>query len=218
METILHVLSLISSNALLFTATIFLFMFFLGEPAVVAIAFYAGTSGLFSPFEIAAIAYATAIPGELFWFFIARSPFYHNIARRILLHELEEKFIRFVRAFGARTPFTQLFFSRIVSGLTIFVITVVSRKGISLKRFIKYSLLINAFWTSILVTLGFSAGKGFTFAFILFEDVRYAFSLLFFSIAGIYLMYHLIIGIALKKNGKLPTSTKKHAQEDKNKT
>jgi hypothetical protein len=38
-----------------------------------------------------------------------------------------------------------------------------------------YTLLVNAFWVGIFITLGFLAGKSFKIALIIFENVRIAY-------------------------------------------
>ncbi len=188
MEVILEHLVVITGNTYLFFSLTFLLLLFLGEPFVLGVAFFSTTHSIFSLPEILVLAYTSALIGELFWFSIARKPFFDFIASKKTYQEVE----KLTHLSRMNTPLRLLFFTRFITGLTIVAIVYLSKKGVSYPTFIKNVLLINLFWTPLVVGIGYSAGKGYTLALHIFEDAKFAITCTILLLIGIYLVYRFI--------------------------
>ena len=189
MEFISGYISTLTHDPVTLFVTTFVCMLFMGEPIVLGFAFITATSGIFNFSEVLVLAYITAIIGELFWFSIGRFGTSDTLTRTSLISEKSTDFNTLINTFGLYKPIRLLFYSRLISGVAILVIIFLGRRGMSFYTFIRYSFIVNAFWTPIVVFVGYSAGKGYTLALTIFQDVRTVFLVAFVVFALVYFGY-----------------------------
>lgn len=171
MEFLAGYLALLEQNSLMLFILTFVSLLFLGEPAVLGFAFFSATTNIFSFIELLTLVYISALIAESFWFFVGRVST-KSIQRSIRLATVRSDFSIFIKKIGLNKPFRLLFYSRLFSGLSILVIIFLGRSNITLRTFILYSLIVNAFWSPVIVTIGFAAGKGYPHLLTIFEDIR----------------------------------------------
>ncbi len=189
MEFINEYISTLANDPVALFVTTFVCMLFMGEPVVLGFAFIAATSGVFSFIEVLILAYITAIVGELFWFYIGRLGISDTMKHAWFTSERSSDLNTFINKLGLHKPIRLLFYSRFISGIAILVIIFLGRRGISPYAFIRYSFVVNAFWTPVVVFTGYTAGKGYELSLIIFEDIRTAFFIAFMILALSYFGY-----------------------------
>ncbi len=171
----------------------FVFMLFLGEPAVLAISFILATIQSFSIVSIIACAYGSAIIGEVFWFLLARSSLFDSLKMKSTLPIFSPAQEEKIQRFRFTRPLELMFWTRMFSGLTIFAIIYISRKGLSGKRFVLYSLLVNAFWTPLVVGIGYWAGKGHQQILATYTHIHYSLEIGLVVVLLIYILYSYVV-------------------------
>jgi len=177
----------------LFYLLSFIFLLFAGEPIVLGFTFIATTLGMISVWQIFIFAILAAVVAELFWFFIAKTKFFRN-------HKLTNQFpsiskdIEFlIKKTDLNSPLKLLFFSRLISGAALLVIIVLSQRGLKLKKFVLYSIIVNLFWSSIIVTAGYLAATGYKNIFGSFLSITNFFEISFAILLLSYLIYRFTV-------------------------
>ncbi len=183
-----YILSLGLSPLALF-ATSFGIVFFLGEPAVLSLAFLSAASAVLPLWQVMVIGYATSILGEGFWFLIARSPWADMIGKKHSESVTGSDFKRYIAKLERGNPLRLLFGVRFIAGLSIVVVVYLSRQGLSFKRFLLYCIIINAFWTPIFALIGYAAGEGYSLLLATFDDIRLAIEIGLCALIAAYVCY-----------------------------
>lgn len=193
MELLVSFLQIQNESSVIFFLTTFMLMLFAGEPAVLAIALFAAVADTLSVTELMITAYITALSGELFWFFVGRSPSINSVAQKPYLRIFRANLDLSLKKIQLDHPLHLLISTRIFTGIAIPMIIHLSQNGLSLKKFILYSLVVNAIWTPITVGVGYAAGKGYETALNIFEGVRSASMTLLVLLIGMYIGYRSLL-------------------------
>lgn len=151
---------------------LFLCMLFAGEPVILGIAFYAATTHFLPFWNIALLAFISSIVCELFWFVVGRTKIIESLNKKKFLSSFYSDLEHFSNTIKLSSPLRLLFSSRLISGLTIIVIIFLSKKDLTIRTFVWYSILVNSFWTPLVVGVGFAAGRGYNVALTTFEGAR----------------------------------------------
>ncbi len=136
---------------------IFFGTFFLGETIILAAAALAA-QGHFSVWSVVVWSYLGTVISDGGWFLLARpaARYLKSGARR----ERYDKVLAWLdRRFGAR-PERSLLFIKFVYGTRIATIVYLSLRRIGLWVFLRLNGLGTAMWLSVVVTVGWMAGKG----------------------------------------------------------
>ncbi len=172
MENLIATLSVFTQTPEILFFVLFLCMLFAGEPVILGIAFYTATTHFLPFWNIALLAFISSIVCELFWFVVGRTKIIESLNKKKFLSSFYSDLEHFSNTIKLSSPLRLLFSSRLISGLTIIVIIFLSRKDLTIRTFIWYSILVNSFWTPIVVGIGFAAGRGYSVALTTFEGVR----------------------------------------------
>lgn len=170
-------------------AVAFIASLFGGEPAVIALAFFSA-KGSIRLHEVIAIGFSTALIAEIFWFLLGRTKFTEILKNGIFknIKPSEIIFKKIKRPLDA-APFRSFLSARFISGATIPIIIYFGKKGMSLKAFISYCLVVNIIWTPAVALIGFSSGKGFELAINTFEDAQTILNIIFILGVTVYLLH-----------------------------
>ncbi len=189
MNELLSQLYLVVNDPLLFFVIIFFLMLFAGEPIVLGVSFISSSLHLLSFTQLLIIAYCSSLIGELFWFSLGRSQTMRSFDIRKYIPALAADVSTFTQKIKMDSPFRQLFYSRFVSGLAIFVILMIGRSGLPLKTFLRYIVVVNAFWTLLIVSLGYLAAKGYSIALTIFTDIKLVFGVCLILLFCLYFLF-----------------------------
>lgn len=191
----LLILETLSSNPTQLGIVLFILLLFLGEPLVLAVAFFASSHDYLDLQVVVVLTLISAIIAETFWFFIGRN----QRVRSLFLNQHVQTVETLMQKVHLNKPLPLLFSTRLFTGLTIVAIIYLSSKGISFKRFLLFSTIVNTFWTPIVVLTGYSAGLGFNYALNLFNDIHLVSSIFLLAVLALYILYRLISRFWLKK-------------------
>lgn len=188
MEELLYTIAT-SGQSYTLIALIFVLMFFVGEPVVLILAFLAATYNILTFTTIILITFLSAVAGELFWWYAGRTPLVRRIAETTILSKIANNIPRSLRTISEKSPLRLLLTARLFTGVTIAAILYLSQKKISTIQFIGYSIVVNAFWTPIVVSLGFAAGKGHKVALDTYQAVEYSLSIGLVILIVLYIIF-----------------------------
>tara|TARA_B100002051_G_scaffold276684_2_gene326880 strand:+ start:8646 stop:9266 length:621 start_codon:yes stop_codon:yes gene_type:complete len=159
---IINLLTELTASPLRFFTLSFLFLLFAGEPVVLGFAFVSLKMQLLLVWQIILLSVVAAVLAELFWFSLARNRLFQKC-------ELGKKFpnlrndLKILRSKSKLdNPLRLLFVSRMITGASLLVIVILSRQNLSFKKFLQYSVLVNIFWSTVIVGLGYAASLGYT--------------------------------------------------------
>ena len=199
MEHLEPYLNVFLANPEYIGAIAFILILLGGEPVVLALSFIAATYNILSLPTIMLMGFSTALLAEIFWFLFARSPWINLFGTRYGESRILQDFHYYFGKLERNKPFRLLFFTRFISGLTIMVIIYLSRRKIPFLTFLRYCLLVNLFWTPVVVFIGWGGGKGFTFLFEIVNNIHYALFIIFLLAVILYLINHSFRKYLLKK-------------------
>jgi membrane protein DedA with SNARE-associated domain len=179
----------VNSEAFFFLS--FIFLLFAGEPIVLGFTFITTTLGMISVWQIFIFAFVAAILAELFWFLLARTKLFKKYKLSSLFPTLAKDMNYLSHKSGLSSPLKLLFFSRFISGAAILVIIVLSQKDLPLRKFLFYSLLVNLFWSALIVTLGYYAALGYNEILKTFAGIANVIEISLAVLLTTYLIYRL---------------------------
>ncbi len=174
MESVNALLVSVLQDPMQFYFVGFVTMLFAGEPIVLIVAFLSATVGTLNFHDVLIIAYISAIIGEIFWFLVGRTRFLARFQNIPGVSTVSTDLKKMIQVSHLNTPVRLLFVTRLFTGLTIATILYLGRSELSAARFIRSILLVNLFWTPLVVGIGYGAGKGYTIATTLYEGVHFS--------------------------------------------
>lgn len=162
-----------------------------GEPAVISLSF-ASAMDKISLVVVIVAGYLTAVIGEVAWFSIVRKLSPGKVRKWKFIKKSYDAYSRAISKVERRKPLKLLFWARSFYGGGMAAIVYLAGTQLGLKKLIKYSLIVNAFWTALSVLVGWEAGKGFRYALHLFVDIRITITILAVSVAVIYSAFYIL--------------------------
>lgn len=166
-----------------------------GEPAILSLSFMSALSEI-SLVTVAVAGYLTAVIGDVIWFSIARKISAERIRKWRFIQKSYDGYIGTVSKLEKQRPLRLLFWARSFYGGGMAVIIYLSQTKLKLVKLIQYSLIVNAFWVSVSIFLGWEAGKGFGYALDLFVDIRIAITILVVLVVIAYLIFNKVKKLA----------------------
>lgn len=185
MDYLVASLSLLTTEPILFYSVLFLSFLFFGEPIVLSISLLASTTNLFSLSTLLIFAFVSALVAETFWFYVGR----FESVRKIFLTKNALKIEGLIIKFHINKPLVLLFTTRMFTGLTIAAIIYLGTKKISFRYFLLYSFIVNAFWTPVVVLIGYLTGHGYNYALTIFNNIHIAAGIVITTLLIIYLIF-----------------------------
>ena len=167
-----------------------------GDPAIILLSF-ASTGTNVSLVTVIIVGYLSTVMGDIIWFSIIKKISATRIKRWKFIGKVYDAYVETGNKIGQKTPLKMLFLGRSFYGGGLATIIYLAGTPLSIKKLIKYSLLVNAFWVTLSVFLGWAAGKGFKRALQLFVDTRIAITIMAVLIIVFYVIFY-----KLKKNKK----------------
>lgn len=140
-----------------FLITFFIFLFG-GEATILSFTALAAT-GQATLWIILINAYLTALIGELFWFWFVKTALFNRLSK-VKFFQKFSVFSGNMDNLSQKTPFMLLLISR-ASYFGVVAVIYLSKNKLPFKKFLLYSLGINAGWEILMCSIGWLVGKGF---------------------------------------------------------
>lgn len=182
-------MNVFSQDPFIFFTISFFALLFLGEPAILSIALLSSTQQFITPLSLIVLALITAVIAELFWFLLGRYTASFTLGNISRFTEGYVTLRSLIKKLHVDKPMPLLFVTRPFTGLTIVAIIYLARTGLSTRKFALYSLLVNAFWTPIVVGIGVATGNGYARFLALFDGIYMKISITILFIIVIMFMY-----------------------------
>lgn len=144
-----------------------------GEPFFVALAFVS-SQGLLPLWLLYLSGSLADMLDDIFWFFVPRWKKLRRIRVLKFIFNRVSKANKKFKKVEERNLFTFIMTSKFLIGSRNLAVMSVSLNKIKFKRFIFVSVISALIWGAIIVTIGWSAGKGFSLLTELFNNVRIA--------------------------------------------
>jgi membrane protein DedA with SNARE-associated domain len=140
---------------------------------------------------------------DLMWFSIGKIKKLSHLKKIPYVHEVYKKSIKIIN----KTPnlFILLSLTKFVYGIGIPIIMYLGRRKMKYKQFIKYNALIILMWTTGIVLIGWLAGKGFTFFYDTFQNIKLALLIVLIAIVVLLVLKTLIEKFLFFEAKKLKT-------------
>lgn len=158
-----------------------------GDGVLLSLAFLAG-SGFMPLWIVFTFSIIGFFISDSVWYFIGHKSKSLKISKRV--HKIVDRYNKL-------NHFTLFLFSKVIYGTRILTVFYLSKK-LSYKRFVLYAILLNILLVSVLVSIGYYAGKGFTKFQHLFESIGFWFSFFFVMIILILISKYLFKWLAEK--------------------
>lgn len=191
----LFILENLANNYVQFGLILFILFLFLGEPLIIAAAFFLSSHNYDNWLLLGGLAFISAIIAEFFWFYMGRIP----SIKSFFLTKGALTIESFIKKIHLHKPLPLLFFTRLFTGLTIIAIVYLSSQKIPIKKFAFCSIVVNAFWTPIVVAIGYMAGLGYTYALNILNDIHLVSAVFLVCILIFYLAYRVASRLWIKK-------------------
>lgn len=136
--------------------------------------------------------------GELmhdsFFFYISKSAFVHRIKRKLKLHKGRNHAAELIEKLASTKGgyFVPLFFAKFIYGIRDSVILYVGHKVYDFKKYFLICLAASVCSISIILGLGWLAGRGFNEIIPVFKGFEKGLGLILVSILVLYIVYRLI--------------------------
>lgn len=159
-------LNIFENNSILIT----FFMSVLGgDTFVILLAFLSG-SNMISLYIVFIFSILGFIISDTFWFLISKSQKLDNLTIKFRKAKFNSRLRRLINKISDMRSFKLLFYSKFIYGTRVATIFYIGKKDISLIKFELYTILTNFLWISIIVLIGYLAGKGVSYFVYIFEN------------------------------------------------
>lgn len=136
---------------------IFVGAFFFGETVILAAAFLAG-QGTLNISYVFILAFLATVISDTVWFLLAKKILaWLNRLEKYKAHS--ERIVGKMTKYTGNKPFLALLFVKFLYGTRVITIIYLSLKTIPLKKFIIYDAIGTLIWLSVLLPIGWLAGK-----------------------------------------------------------
>ncbi|MGB3922082.1 MAG: hypothetical protein WBL19_02260 [Minisyncoccia bacterium] len=133
-----------------------------GEGALLLLSLYSA-SGILNFKYVFIFSYLGVMVSDTMWYLVAKSKLFEWFTRIKLVSSAYNYWGRLLDLATKKKDFEALFITKFLYGLRIPTITYLSRERLSLKNFLKYSLLSNLLWVAIISAIGWGTGRGVKF-------------------------------------------------------
>ena len=161
-----------------------------GEPFFVALAFFAGASGTLPLWLIFISGTLADILDDIFWFYVPRGKIFRKIRIPGFIKQFFKKESYQFRKIEHKDLPLFMIMSKFLVGTRNIAIMSVSLNKISFRKFIPYSILSAFIWSTIVVAVGWSAGKGFVLVKEIFDSTRLAITFVIIFIIVLFFIRH----------------------------
>lgn len=155
----------------------FLAGFVTGETVILILAFYSATGGV-PLWNVLIFATIGMYLSDFIPFFIGKTGIFKKIFKGSLAKKtkkLENLFLKHTR----NNLFLTILYTKFIYGASIPALIYLGHKKTKISRFSLFNLYVELIFVPLVVAIGWLAGKGFTIAKIVFQNIRIAIFLLF---------------------------------------
>lgn len=150
---------------------IFLGAFILSESVILAFSFFSA-QGYFSVIDVFIFSFLGAVACDFFWFLLGRYAF--KFVLKIPFFGMPyDKFCSFMRKISGKKQLSLFLLFKFLYALQPFVI-VYFATFMPLKRFLKYECIAVSIWLSIIVSIGWLAGRGAYYLIEIYRGFNYS--------------------------------------------
>ncbi len=161
--------------------------FFGGEETILALAFLSGQD-MVPVWSVFLACLLGTFSSDSMWFFFGRS---RLMTRALAWRWVARAYKEVDRLYVSLTrygTFLALLIGKFIYGTRIATIAYLSRERMTFKRFSAFNAAIIAVWSGIVISVGWLAGRGFSKAINVFQDVEKGVFLLFLFLLAMYLL------------------------------
>ncbi|PIZ50586.1 hypothetical protein COY27_06600 [Candidatus Woesearchaeota archaeon CG_4_10_14_0_2_um_filter_33_13] len=108
--------------------------------------------------------YMGIITSDLLWYFIGRTKLFDWMIKRKYISKVYLRWDKLLNRATKGNNFQALLITKFLYGLRLPTIMYLARERMHFKSFLFYTIIVNFIWTSIIMMIGWSAGKGISLA------------------------------------------------------
>lgn len=120
--------------------------------------------GFLNPYYLFIFFYFGVLVSDSIWFFIGKSKLFNWLVQRKFLSKAYSHWDRLLNSVTKKSDFQALFITKFLYGSRLPTIMYLARERLKIKSFLVYSLITNFIWVSLILLIGWSAGKGISLA------------------------------------------------------
>ena len=157
--------------------------------------------GIFPYWQVLIISLIGTFISDTIWFNLGKTKYINNLVKRphFLYHYYYIK--KALYKSTERNKFLVFLGSKFVYGTKILTLMYVGKRNLKRKDFIIYNFSSSIIWVTILVSIGWLAGKGFTKILESFNNLRTALTVFILLIVLLYTTWFLISELILTRKG-----------------
>ena len=162
-----------------------------GEPFFIALAFLSGV-GVFPVWILFLTGTCADVLDDCFWFLFPRS----KLFKKVKILRFVSKYVQNVNKKFKKIEKKELGFfilaSKFLIGMRIMALVSLSLNKIKFKRFIFYSIICAFIWSCIIITIGWTVGRGFFLLRDIFNSTKIAVTIVLLIVFIILIIRHFI--------------------------
>src|SRR3989344_2927935 len=181
-------LEIITSYPALRDLVVFLGAAFGGEIAVVSLSFLAAQK-VFPLYSFIIISFLGTFTSDILWFLLGRTKTIENIITHRYAHSTVSLITETVEKVSRGNHFLALIIAKIMVGTRVILLMYVSRKNLSLGKFILFDSVAVLFWLLVVIPIGYVSGLGYSYLSNIFENIYAGIGFFLLMIFGIILFH-----------------------------
>ncbi len=163
----------------------FIGSFFGGEEIILPLAYLAGQS-VMPLWKVFVGCLVGTLVSDLLWFHIARARWVDRLLNTKYLSKGQRKIISILDVSTRHNLFMTMLFLKFAYGTRLITISYLSREKLDMKEFVRYNFFVIFIWISVIVPLGWLAGKGLSMVTDIYHDVEMTLSAIIMLIVIVY--------------------------------
>jgi|SRR3989338_5753150 len=150
-------------------------------------------------FLILLFGYIGGVLHDVLFYFLSNSRLMHRIKKRYRLPAKKNKIAHFIEKLGKGHYFWPILLAKFVYGVRDAVVLYVAHNHKSFKKYLLVVSLAEIIWISIITSIGWLAGRGFTSLLKLFKGLEKWLLIILIGVILIYLINKFIISMLFRK-------------------
>ena len=174
-----------------------------GETVIISLAFLSG-NGLFPLWIVFVFTFLGVVITDIAIFFVGRLKFVHNFHKLWKFSKAYQKADRFISRLSKENIFLVILYSKFMYGARILTLVYLGLKKAKIRTVLVSLLIIHFFTILIIVSIGWLAGKGFSYVASIYKDIKIAIIVLILLIIFYYFLKKLITYyVSMVKKGRV---------------
>ncbi len=175
---------------------------FAGETAIISLAILSA-NGFFNIWIVFVFAYIGEVVADTIYFAIARLKFFHKLNKIKKFPKTFKKTDEIIKKLSNKSIFLTLLYSKFIYGVRTLTVLFLGYKKIKWKKFIVAECFVMLIVMSIIVPVGWFAGKGYKIAIDIFRSIEIAITIIVISLVLFFLAKKTINKILNRKKKKI---------------